>query len=113
MILRTLLDRYIFIELLSPGVDSAETGKIAISETLNVSRGGLRVTLEHELIAGAILQIGVDLPDNPNTLHLAAEVKWCVANTAPHTGWSAGFALLKAGHSDIDRWIALLTSLES
>ena len=75
--LRLPLESTVFIELVSPGVGSASPGKVAVCKTLDVSRGGLRVSLEQELTIGAILQIGVDLPDYRETLYLAGEVRWC------------------------------------
>ena len=102
-----------FIELVSAGIGSADSGKVAVCNTLDVSRGGLRVSLEHELVVGAILQIGVELPDTQDTLYLTAEVRWCLQNQEEENSWSAGFALLNAGESDIDRWIALLAGMEN
>lgn len=110
--LRLPVNSSVFIELVSPGVGSANSGKIAICSTLDVSRGGLRVDLDQELVLGAILQIGVELPKVQDTLYLAGEVRWCLANQAPGTGWSAGFALLDSSGSDIDRWVALLAEME-
>ena len=111
--LRLPVESTVFIELLSPEVGSTESGKVAVCKTLDVSRGGLRVSLEYELVAGAILQIGVELPDSTETLYLAGEVKWCQANRAPESGWSAGFAILNADGSDVDNWVALLAGMES
>ncbi len=103
----------VFVELVAPQFGGADSGKVAICKTLDVSRGGLRLSLEHELVTGAVLRIGVELPDLQDTLYLAAEVRWCLANLAPDTGWSAGFAILNAGDSDTGRWVALLDELES
>ena len=103
----------VFVELVAPQAGRADSGKVAICKTLDVSRGGLRLGLEHELVIGAILRIGVELPDLQDTLYLTAEVRWCLADLAPDTGWSAGFAILNAGDSDIDRWVALLDELEN
>ena len=111
--LRLPVESTVFIELESPRVGSDEPGTIARCKTLDVSRRGLRVSLEHELVAGAILQIGVDLHATVGTLYLAGEVRWCRPNPAPDTGWSAGFALLNAGDSDIDSWVSLLTEMDS
>jgi hypothetical protein len=41
---------------------SSEPGVIARCKTLDISRDGLRVTLEQQLQIGAILQLGVELP---------------------------------------------------
>lgn len=111
--LRLPVESTVFIELVASGVGSNEEAKVARCKTLDVSRGGLRVSLEHELVVGAILQIGVELPDSEETLYLAGEVRWCLPNSEPEPGWSAGFALLNAGDSDIDSWISLLADMDS
>jgi hypothetical protein len=103
----------VFVEMTAPEPGRAGSGGVAMCKTLDVSRGGLRLSLEHELATGAILRIGVELPDLQDTLYLTGEVRWCLANLAPDTGWSAGFAILNTGASDIDRWVALLDELEN
>jgi len=103
----------VFVELAALEPGGAGSGGVAMCKTLDVSRGGLRLSLEHELATGAILRIGVELPDLQDTLYLTGEVRWCLANLAPDTGWSAGFAILNTGASDIDRWVALLDELEN
>lgn len=110
--LRLPVESTVFIELVSPGIGGANSGKVAICKTLDVSKGGLRVSLEHELVVGAILQIGVELPRSEQTLYLTGEVRWCLQNHEEDNCWSAGFALLNAGESDIDSWIGLLTDME-
>lgn len=111
--LRLPVESTVFIELESPRVGSDDPGTVARCKTLDVSRRGLRVSLDHELVVGAILQIGVELHTTLDTLYLAGEVRWCLQNPAPETGWSAGFALLKAEDSDIDAWVSLLTEMDS
>ncbi len=103
----------VFVDMAAPEPGRAGSGRVAMCKTLDVSRGGLRLSLEHELATGAILRIGVELPDLQDTLYLTGEVRWCLANLAPDTGWSAGFAILNTGASDIDRWVALLDELEN
>ncbi|MCP5189446.1 MAG: PilZ domain-containing protein [Pseudomonadales bacterium] len=110
---RLPMESRIFIELVAPDIGSDETGQVAQCRTLDVSRGGLRVTLEHQLVPGAIHQIGVELPGAGDTYYLAGEVRWCQANRPPERGWTAGFALLNAGDSDIDGWTALLARMEN
>ncbi|HDY83552.1 MAG: PilZ domain-containing protein [Gammaproteobacteria bacterium] len=110
--LRLPVESTIFIELVSPRAGSSESGEVAMCKTLEVSRDGLRVGLEREVTVGAILQIGVQLPESGDTLYLAGEVSWCRANEEPQQSWSAGFKLLNAANSDIDRWIALLAEME-
>lgn len=111
--LRLPLDSTVFIEMVSPEAGSADASEVAVCRTLNVSRGGLSVGIEHELLVGSILQICLELPDERETLYLAGEVRWCRANEAPETGFNAGLALLNADGSDIDSWVALLVEMES
>lgn len=103
----------VFLELLSPNMDSTESGMISMCTTLNVSRGGLQVGLEKEVSVGAILQIGVQLPEADEPLYLAGEVEWCRANESADKGWHAGFKLMNANQSDIDSWVSLLTEMDS
>jgi hypothetical protein len=110
--LRLPVESTVFIELVSAGAVSGKSGQVAICKTIDVSRGGLGVSLEYELVVGAILQIGVELPHAGDTLYLTGEVRWCRANGPPDGGWSTGFALLDAEGSDIDRWTELLRSME-
>ena len=111
--LRLPLQSRVFIELVAPEIGSEDSGKLAQCQTLDVSRGGMRVTLEHQLVKGAIHQIGVQLPAFGKTFYLAGEVRWCLPNRPPEYGWTAGFALLNAGDSDIDSWAELLAGMEN
>ncbi len=110
--LRLPLRTRVFIELVAPEIGSDDSGKVAQCRTLDVSRAGLRVMLEHQLVTGAIHQIGVELPDSGKPFYLVGEVRWCLANRPPEHGWTAGFALLNAGDSDIESWAELLAGME-
>ncbi len=109
--LRLPLESKIFIELVSSGMGSQEAAEIATCKTMNVSRRGLQVSMEQEVTIGAILHIGVQMPDQTDPLYLAGEVEWCRGDDA--TGWCAGFRLLDANNSDIDDWVSLLTEMDS
>ena len=111
--LRLPVESRIFIELESPLVGRAGTGRLAACKTLNISRGGLQVSLADEVTVGAILQICVELPGTSRPLSLAGEVRWCrPAETQPAPLYTAGFKLLNAGNSDIDRWVELIAGME-
>lgn len=60
--LRLPIESTVFVELESPPVGSGGAGKIARCKTMDVSRGGLRVSLEQELVVGAILQMAWTCP---------------------------------------------------
>jgi Tfp pilus assembly protein PilZ len=110
--LRLPIESTTFIELLSPRLGQAESGRMITCKSLNVSRGGLQVILEEEITVGAILQIGVDLPSAEDTLYLAGEVRWCLpCKDAQHT-WMAGFQILNAENTDIERWVTLIVAME-
>lgn len=110
--LRLPLESTTFIEMLSPRMGQAESGRMITCKTMNVSRGGLQVVLAEELTVGAILQIGVDLSGAADTLYLAAEVRWCLPSNDAQNPWMAGFQILNADDSDIERWVALILSME-
>lgn len=111
--LRLPVESRIFIELESPLVGRAGTGRLAACKTLNISRGGLQVSLAEPVPVGAILQICVELPDSGRPLYLAGEVRWCRPGEAqPEREYTAGFQLLNAGNSDIDRWVELIAGME-
>ena len=103
----------IFIELVASGIGEHDDGHVAACKTLDVSRGGLQVSLEQPLRVGAILQIGVELPSLNETLYLAGEVRWCRPDASGNDYWSAGFELQNAADSDIERWVDLLTDMDS
>jgi len=110
--LRLPLESETFLELLSPRMGQAESERMIKCKTMNVSRGGLQVVLQEELGVGTILQIGVDLPGTEHTLYLAGEVRWCLPSNDAQNPWLAGFQVLNADDSDIERWAALIVSME-
>lgn len=105
----------VYVELISPEFGSNEAATIVKCKTLDVSRDGIRVTLEQALPVGAILQLGVELPAAAGTLFLVGEVRW--SNPLPGTeatpSWAAGLGILNADESDIDNWVELLSSMEN
>ena len=110
---RLPIDSRVFIELVAPGLGGSQSGQVTTCRALDVSEGGLRVSLDRELPEGAILQIGVELPQYSDTLYLAGEVRWCCRDQEAEQRWTAGFALLNADQSDIDRWVALVAAMDS
>ncbi|RLQ20815.1 PilZ domain-containing protein [Seongchinamella sediminis] len=114
--LRLPVETRVFIELEAPASGSDAPGHIATCKTLDVSANGLQVALEHELIEQTYLQIGIEPPQVGDAasepFFLAAQVRWCRAGETADQPWLAGLALLPAGHSDIGRWIDLISGLE-
>jgi len=112
--LRLPVESRTFIELISPDISGAESGKVVTCKTLNISRGGLQVMLPEQLTVGAILQIGIELPGAASPLYLAGEVRWCLRNDIDtEHPYSAGFKLLNANSSDFHKWVDLVAAMEA
>jgi len=111
--LRLPLQSRLFIELVGSDPGDTEPAEIVSCQTLDVSRGGVQVALDRALTAGAILQLGVDMPDSERTLYLAGEVRWCrrISNIRDH--WSAGLKLLNTGDADFISWVGFVSEMDS
>ena len=110
--LRLPIESNTFIELASSRMGQNDSGRVVACKSLNASREGLQVALEDEITVGAFLQIGIDLPDAENTLYLVGEVRWCLPSKDEQGSWMAGFQLLEADNSDIDRWVKVISAME-
>lgn len=111
---RLPLQSRVFIEFEAAAAGSSEEAQLAVCKALDVSSTGLRVMLQHELTVDAFLQIGVEPPGvegEVETFFLAGQVRWCRPSGDQDLPWLAGFALLPAEHSDISRWVALISQL--
>jgi Tfp pilus assembly protein PilZ len=111
--LRLPLESTAFIELVSPRAGQPGSGHVVTCTSLNVSRGGLHVALDEALTVGAILQIGVDLAGAEDTLYLAGEVRWCLPGKTEQKDWIAGFKILNADNSDVERWANMIAEMEA
>ncbi len=107
---RLPLQSRVFVELEAPV--AGDDGIIAVCRTLDVSSHGLRVALDHELTAGAYLQIGVEPAEGRgDTFFLVGRVCWCRAGDDADPSCLAGFELLPAENSDLTRWIELIGTM--
>ena len=101
-----------FVELESPDPEATDPGKLVTCKSLNVSQSGLQVVLEEEMTVGALLQLGVELPNAEDPLYLVGEVRWCRPSEDQDNTWLAGFQLMNAVNSDIKHWVELVARLE-
>ena len=106
--IRMFLDAGVFVELDSGAAGDGAGRQIVLCKTLDVSYGGLKVSLGKALLTGAILQIGIEFPGIEEALHLVVEVKWCRENGDPDTGWCAGLQVIDSGDTDIEQWRELM-----
>lgn len=109
---RLPVETRVFIEIESPAPGSLGPGRVARCETLEVSRGGLRVRLEEAISVGAILQIGVELPGKDEPFYLVGQARWRMQDPEIQGAWLAGFEVLNAHGSDIGQWEAALGSMD-
>ena len=101
----------VFIEFESAALGSDDDANICVCRTLDVSSNGLRVALEHELTVEAYLQIGIEPPEGEgDTFFLVGQVRWCRPGEDHEYPWLAGFELLPADDSHLDRWNDLIGS---
>ena len=110
--LRLPIESMTFIELLSSRMGLDDAGRMVACKSLNVSQGGLQVAVEEEITVGAILQIGIEFPGAEDALSLVGEVRWCLPSNDEQGSWMAGFQLLDAENSDIERWVELVSTME-
>ena len=110
--MRLPVEYRVFVEVVSAQPGSDGEADIAVCQTLDVSATGLKVALDRQLTTGAILQIGVEPPGAADTFYLTGEVRWCRHTRSDDVQWYAGFELLNAADSDIERWERLVSSLE-
>ncbi len=103
---RLNLDCTVFLELNEGPTTDGSPAEVALCKSLDVSYGGLKVTLGTQLTVGAILPVAVELPAVEQTFHMVGEVKWCRPH--PEDGWAAGIQLLDSQNTDIDGWRELL-----
>ena len=106
---RIRMDSRVFIELESPEVDGAGRGQIARCNTLDVSSGGLQVSVERALAVGAILQIGAELYGHAG-VESDAEVLSLMMETLRIAGISDVY--LDLGHVGIFRALAAQAELD-
>lgn len=105
---RLNLDCTVFIEVNGGPAPDGSPGEVALSKSLDVSYGGLKVSLARELKVGAIMPVAVEMVAMENTFYMVGEVKWCRPNGDPATGWAAGIQLLNSDDTDISGWRELL-----
>ena len=107
---RLPLESRVYIELEAPAAGSGRESTILICQTLDVSARGLQLAVEEALTEGAFLQIGIEPPVDAGeeTLYLVGQVCWCRPAESGELPWLAGFALLPASESDLERWETLI-----
>jgi hypothetical protein len=101
----------IFIETQAAPDSSTQQESILICNSVEISANGLRVCVDEELETGAILQLGIELPEMEQPLYVVGEVRWCSSAREPDRGYYAGFKLLDSDGTDYDIWFSLVEEM--
>ena len=101
----------IFIEVLASSEQGKEQESILICNSIEISAGGLRVCVDEKFESGAILQLGIELPELEEPLYVVGEVRWCKPASQPNQGYYVGFKLLDSKDTDYEIWNELLKEL--
>ena len=99
-----------FIELMGSTIDAPDRAPIIICNSLDISRGGLRVCVDTFIEPGTILHLGLELAGLERPLYMVAEVKWA-RRTSAGDGYWIGFELLESDGTDLAVWQSLLEKL--
>ncbi len=96
-----------FIEFYGSGNSQPGLAPIVVCNSLDISREGVRVSIDQFIDTGTILQLGLELPAADAPLYFAAEVCWC-RNLGKFEGYQAGFRLLDSDGTDLEQWRVLV-----
>lgn len=77
-------------------------GLVLHCNTRDISRNGFNVKADNPIALGVILELLMELPEHQQPFLLTAEVRWCKPLEAK--GFSVGFVILDAMHSDYVAW---------
>ena len=107
------LDEYstIFIETIAASDTHSQQEAIVICNSQELSASGVRVWVDNELESGAILQLGIELPELEQPLYVVGEVRWCKPAPEPKKGYYAGFKLLESDGTDYEIWTQLIAEM--
>ena len=100
---RLLRKESVSIQILRPCVDATCPAEVVASETIDISRHGLRLLLPEPLEADRIFDICVKLRDDPKRFLLTGETRWCRYNSQ-RQGHEVGIVILDAEETDFNAW---------
>ena len=101
----------VFIETLAASEQNPQQESILICNSVEISPNGVRVCVDDELEAGAILRLGIELPDLEQPLYVVGEVRWCKPARKLDRGYYVGFKLLESDGTDYEIWYKLLLEM--
>ena len=100
---RLLRKESVSIQILRPCIDASCPAEVVASETVDISRQGLRLLLPEPLEADRIFDICVKLKDDPKRYLLTGETRWCRYNRE-RRGHEVEIVILDAEETDFNAW---------
>ncbi len=100
---RLLRKESVSIQIFLPCDDGAHPTEVVASETIDISRYGIRLLLPKPLEAGGIYDICVELKDDPKRFLLTGETRWCRCNSEQQ-GYEVGIEILDGEETDFAAW---------
>ena len=105
------IERAIYIEVVERWDRSEADNTIVRCETLDVSAGGLRISVPIPIEQGSILNIAVPMEDWQENLELVGEAMWVKA-ADNREGYWVGLALKDSRREDMEKWFKVVQELK-
>jgi len=100
---RLLRKESVSIQILRPCAGDSCPAEVVASETIDISRHGLRLLLPEPLEAERIFDICVKLKDDPKRFLLTGETRWCRYNSE-RQAHEVGIEILDGEQTDFTAW---------
>jgi hypothetical protein len=101
----------IYIEVVGRGGRREADNTVIRCETLDVSVGGLRISVPIAIPQGAILNIAVPTEDWKDNLELVGKAMW-VKDAGQEQGFWVGLELQDSSREDMARWFKVVQKLK-
>lgn len=93
----------VYIEVTAPNDAGEYVKKVIGCESVDVSREGLKLYVNEQIVQGTILDLCVSFKDKPEKFYLTAEVRW--SRPLVEEGWYfIGFEVYEGDNTDYKVW---------
>lgn len=99
-------ERVVF-QITSSAHGTLPPGTVVRCSTKDISPRGLRIQLDRPLSKGSLLELGVEILNQPGIFFLAGEVKWCKALRGSQRNL-VGLELMERQSDNFKRWQGIL-----
>ncbi|NIB41373.1 PilZ domain-containing protein [Pseudomaricurvus alkylphenolicus] len=93
----------VFIEVAAASPDGLQPAEILVSNSLDISANGLQVKVNQPIELNTLLQVAIQLQDQPRRIHLTTEVKW-VGQISQKQEWMLGLQVLASDDTGLAEW---------